>query len=76
MFHFEFRNLLSNFKVLHDQSPNYIKDLLTPNDTRRPLRSAKGGFLVVPRARFGDWRVMAFAKLRSAKSITAFKSLL
>lgn len=36
--HIDFKILLLTFKALHDQAPNYIKDLLTPYEPGHPLR--------------------------------------
>lgn len=43
--HIDFKIILLTFKALHDQAPNYIKDLLTPYEPGHPLRPARDGFL-------------------------------
>ena len=39
------------FKALHDQAPEYIKDMLIPYQSQRHLRSSQNMLLTVPRSR-------------------------
>ena len=75
------------FKVINDNQPIYLKELLKPAATPRLLRSSSLNNLHVPRART-NWGVRAFSvsapsvwntlpiKLRQSNTITTFRKLL
>ncbi|XP_065326144.1 uncharacterized protein LOC134624237 [Pelmatolapia mariae] len=46
---FEFKILLLTYKVLNNQAPSYLNDLVVPYHPIRALRSRSAGLLVVPR---------------------------
>ncbi|XP_034015853.1 uncharacterized protein LOC117501131, partial [Thalassophryne amazonica] len=45
----EFKILLLTYKVLNNQVPSYLRDLIVPYHPNRALRSQTAGLLVVPR---------------------------
>lgn len=57
IFHTDSKHVLT-IKALFDQAPNYIKDLLTPNEPQGPQRSAKGDFCSYFWSLMGDFRVI------------------
>ena len=58
----EFKLLLNTWKALNDQAPTYIKELLTPHEARRSLRSADKKLLDPPssRAKYTQYGDRAF----------------
>ena len=84
----QYKTLTFTYKALHDQSPEYIRDLLKVYKPSRTLRSQDSLSLVVPNARtvmFGNrsfshaaptlWNALPI-HIRSATTLGAFKSLL
>ena len=82
----DFKILLLTFKALHNQAPDYIKDLLVVYKPGRLLRSSSHKLLVIPptKSKNGDrllqvaapklWNSMP-SSIRLASSLTCFKSL-
>ena len=84
----QYKTLTFTYKALHEQSPDYIRDMLKVYKPSRTLRSQDSLSLVVPNARtvmFGN-RSFAYAApalwnalpihIKSATSLMTFKSLL
>ena len=84
----QYKTLTFTYKALHEQSPDYIRDMLKVYKPSRTLRSQDSLSLVVPNARtvmFGN-RSFAYAApalwnalpihIKSATSLVTFKSLL
>ena len=82
----DFKILLTTFKALHDLAPGYIRDLITPYQPHRSLRSLNLSLLRKPRSRtktFGDrsfavcsphlWNKLP-RHLRQIDELEAFKS--
>ena len=55
-----FKVLLLVYKALHDQGPDYLKELLQTYTPSRTLRSSSDNLLVVPPCRYADTRKRAF----------------
>ena len=84
----QFKVLLLTYKTLQSDGPSYLSSLLNPLPIVRSLRSNSGALLHVPRSRsvrFGDCSFSVFApklwnslplNIRTANSVTSFKSLL
>ena len=82
----DFKILLLTFQALHNQAPDYIKDLLVAYKPSRSLRSSSHKLLVIPptKSKTGDtsfqvaapklWNSMP-STIRLASSLTCFKSL-
>ena len=80
-----YKTLIYTYKALHDQCPQYIKELLTVYRPTRDLRSREALTLVLPQVRTATFGNSSFSHaaprlwnglpgpLRSAKSINAFK---
>ena len=75
------------FKILNDQSPLYLVDLISRHVPTRALRSRDTNFLAVPRSssKFGDRRFSVSGPrlwndlptyINNAESLTQFKTLL
>ncbi|KAF7644272.1 hypothetical protein LDENG_00224820, partial [Lucifuga dentata] len=87
-FRIDFKILLLVFKALHGQAPIYIGDLLSPYEPDGCLRFSGRNLLTVPESHLVTKGDRAFAvrapklwnslpeKLRLAKSVSSFKSLL
>ena len=56
-----FKTLLLTYKALNGLSPEYIKDLLRYNDSRRTLRSSNKRLLNEPRANLKTYGERAFS---------------
>ena len=87
-FRIDFKILLMTFKAVHGLSPSYISDLLVPYTPVRNLRSSGSGLLSIPKVNLKTKGDRAFSvraprlwndlpdEIRSAKSVSSFKSLL
>jgi len=83
-----FKILLLTYKALHNQGPAYIKELLTPYNPSRSLRSSSANLLVEPKAAMASYGDRAFSiaapklwnvlpqKIKSATTVSSFKSAL
>jgi len=81
----QYKLMLLTYKALHDKAPDYLKDLLSPLFTSRPLRSSNQNLLAVPRANLVNYGDRAFSvaapklwnalptHIRSADSLNIFK---
>ena len=82
----EFKTLLLTYRILNDSAPSYLKNLISPYQPSRPLRSGDKLLLSVPRSKtksYGD-RCFSFRapktwndlplEIRSSQSIDTFKS--
>ncbi len=78
--------LMCVYKALHNQAPEYIKDMLTPYQSQRHLRSSQNMLLPVPRSRLrrsGDrafsvaapalWNVLPLISIKVSSSMDIFK---
>jgi len=59
----DFKILVHVYKVLHDQSPIYVKDLLELYQPARNLRSQNSKQLVVPKSRTVRYVIKVFRQL-------------
>ena len=84
----QYKTLTFTYKALHDQSPDYMKDMIKVYKPSRTLRSQDSLSLVVPNVRtvsFGNrsfehaapslWNALPF-HIRNAESLRTFKKLL
>ena len=87
-FRIEFKILLRTYKVLNNQAPSYLTELIVPYHPARTLRSKDAGLLVVPRISRCRMGAKAFSyqapllwnrlplSVRDADTLSTFKSRL
>lgn len=81
----QYKVLMFVFKALHDQAPEYIKDMLIPYQSQRHLRFSRNMLLTIPRSRLrrsGDrafsvaapalWNVLPLS-LKTSSGMDIFK---
>jgi hypothetical protein len=84
----QFKVLLLCYKSLNDKGPAYLKELLTPYQPSRVLRSTASNLLVVPKTRMKTYGDRAFSvagpklwnslpcSIKNCTSVSAFKKAL